>query len=347
MSLTAPELTGRADEADDLEGPWVSPVQATDDDIIVVTCGTCGASQHASGRASGYACESCAAVWQVLRCPGCSRASVVPSGVSACPRCGHDHRAPSPPERTPMPSWLTQPDPLSVWLGGVKYLGGHAERGRESTIAGLLMDRRGLHLRAFAELFTIRWDTVAGIDIEGPTDISERLTTARLVELGASTWALRISYLTVHTPDGDAIFEVDGLSPPELHARLSRVLQGLQRSEHPPAPIAIERGPLAPVTPTVAPAPAPEPDPEPVTSRDPAPECEPAPAPEPIAIDAATSDAPLEVLVVDALWKLFQLREGGLVDRAETEALRARILEHVPGLTPPAFGTDASPLLHV
>lgn len=339
MSLTAPELTGRDAQVDDLE-QWVSPLLPTDDDVIVVTCSACGAPQHASGRASGYTCETCAAVWEVLRCPGCAKASVVPGGVTACPRCGHDHRAPSAPARALRPSWLTEPEPLSVWLGGVKYLGGHAARDREFATAGLLLDRRGLHLRAFAELFSIRWETVAGVDIEGPTDISERLSTAHLLTLGASTWALKVAYLTVHTPDGDAIFEVDGLSPPELHARLSRVLQGLQRSECPPMPIAIERGPIAPDSPQ-----APEASaavaavsaPEPVATA----------AHEPIAIDPETSDAPLEILVVDALWKLAHLRDVGLVDDAEVAALRARILTRVPGLTSSAFDTDGAPLLHV
>jgi predicted RNA-binding Zn-ribbon protein involved in translation (DUF1610 family) len=340
MSLTAPELTGRDPrvDLDDVDGAWVSPVRPTDDDVIVVTCAACGAHQQASGRASGFTCDSCMSVWQVLRCPGCRKASIVAAGVSACPRCGHDRRAREASTRAPMPSWLTEPDPLSVWLGGVKYLGGHAGRDRPIASAGLLLDRRGIHLRAFAELFSIRWDTVAGIDVEGPTDISDRLTTSHLLALGATTWAMQVAYLTVHTPDGDAIFEVDGLSPPEVHARLSRVLQGLQRSERPPMPIAIERGP------TPAPVAASAPIPEPVVASEPTVAAPAAIAHEPLTIDPQTSDAPLEVLVVDALWKLARLREAGLVDDAELRELRTRILARVPGL----LGTpSAGPLLHV
>ncbi len=81
----------------------------------------------------------------------------------------------------------------------MKYLGGHADRDRPIATAGLLLDRRGIHLRAFAELFSIRWDTVGASTIEGPIDISERLSTTHLLELGATTWAMQVAYLTVHT----------------------------------------------------------------------------------------------------------------------------------------------------
>ncbi len=211
MSITAPDLTRIRRPDPDHAGH----------DELVVTCSACGERQHASGRALGYTCRSCGSDWRVMRCQGCRSASVVLAGVSACPRCGHDHRV-RPRAVTPrQPSWLTEPDPLSVWIGGVKYLGGHAERDQPVSSGGLLLDRRGVHLRAFAELLSIRWDTVRGIDIEGPQDISERLTLARLRSLGATTWALQVAYLTVHTTNGDAIFEVNGLAPPELHARLS------------------------------------------------------------------------------------------------------------------------------
>ncbi len=153
---------------------------------------------------------------------------------------------------------------------------------------------------------------------------------------------MQVAYLTVHTPDGDAIFEVDGLSPPEVHARLSRVLQGLQRSERPPMPIAIERGPAP--APIAAPDPVPEPIPEPVVAPEPTVAASPSVAHRPLAIDPETSDAPLEVLVVDALWKLARLHEAGLVDDAELQGLRTRILARVPGLV----GTPVTgPLLHV
>lgn len=342
MSLTAPELTGnRRIDVQDVDAPLMDRTRPTADDALVVTCAACGTRQHASGRALGYTCQTCGSAWRVMRCRGCRSASVVLEGTTACPRCGHEHRSAAREVSPRTPSWLTEPDPLSVWLGGVKYLGGHADRDQPVTAAGLLLDRRGIHLRAFSDLFTIRWDAVLGINIEGPLEISERMSMTRLLALGATTWAIQVAYLTVHTANGDAIFEIDGIAPPQVHARLSRVLQGLQRSDNPPAPIALERG-----------APA---SPAPVAPPEDAPETAPGPSPAPsshtpLEIDPEHSEAPLEILVIDALWKLAHLREVGLLDDAEVGALRARLLARIGDSSVAAArdaGADAGPLLHV
>ena len=320
---------GHTDPPADLE-PQV------DEDTIIVTCTACDTRQGASGRAAGYTCRTCGTEWRVLRCRGCRQASVVLEGVTDCPRCGHENR-PTTRRASVLPEWLTDPTPLSIWLGGAKYLGGHAERDQPVAAAGLLLDRRGFHVRAFAELFTIPWSTVRSVKIEGPADISERLTMSRLVALGASTWVTSVSYLTLHTARGDAIFEIDGLGPPELRARLSRVLQGLEQSGLTTTPVELERG-----EPTSAPRPAPTPTPpSPVVERG---------EPTALEIDPATGDAPLEVLVVDALWKLAQLRDNGLLHPDEVAVLRSQLLARVTGHAP-AAGPDAldggGPLLRV
>jgi predicted RNA-binding Zn-ribbon protein involved in translation (DUF1610 family) len=324
-------------------GGTVDPEQASlppaDDDTITVTCAACGTRQDASGRASGYACRTCGTDWRVLRCRGCRQASVVLEGVTDCPRCGHENRK-AEQKAARLPEWLIDPTPLSVWLGGAKYLGGHAERDQPISSAGLLLDRRGFHVRAFADLFTIPWSTVQSLKIEEPADISERLTVTRLVALGASTWVTSVSYLTVHTTRGDAIFEIDGLSPPELRARLSRVLQGLERSTPSAAPIELDRGRTMP---------APPPPPTSVAREAPAPSVE-RPEPTALAIDPANTDAPVEVLVVDALWKLAQLRDGGLLHPDEVAVLRSQLLARVTGneLAPGREGhADGGPLLRV
>ncbi len=317
MSLTAHDpLRMRARDIDG-QGQVEPPA---DEDTIVVTCAACGGRQAASGRAAGYRCERCGTDWRVLRCRGCRQASIVLEGVSDCPRCGHEHRATA--RLSPaLPSWLMDPAPLSIWLGGAKYLGGHAEREQPVAAAGLLLDRRGFHVRAFAELFTIPWSTVRSMKIEGPADISERITMSRLVALGASTWVTSVSYLTVHTARGDAIFEIDGLGPPELRARLSRVLQALEPSAPAAEPITLE--PVADPLPAPAPRSAPDASPKPAA-------VEPV-EPTALAIDPSTTEAPLAVLVVDALWKLAQLRESGLLHPDEVAVLRAQLLARISG----------------
>lgn len=323
MTITAPDLTG---------------TDAPPDDTVVVTCARCERTQRVSGRAGGYTCSGCGTEWQVLKCRDCRRASIVVSGVATCPRCGRDHATPAAPEHPR--SWLTEPDPLSVWLGSVKYLGGLAAPVDPGGPAGLLLDRRGIHLRAFAELCSIPWDTVAGLEIEGPVEIAERLSHARLRQLGASTWILQVSYLTVRTRDGDAIFEIDGLAPPHLHARLSRVLQGLRRATPAPSALDIERPSTGAAERATAPVPPAAPD---------APVARVAPA-APKALDPERTNAPLEAVVIDALWKLGRLREQGLVDEDDVRILRDRLLAQVPDLAARVERRDPAaggPLLRV
>jgi hypothetical protein len=293
-------------------------------DTVVVTCAACDHRQRASGRAPGYTCEHCGSVWRVLRCQGCRQVSVVLDGVTDCPGCGRAHGTPT--RTSPsIPAWVVDPTPLSIWLGGARYLGGYGDRDQPITAAGLLLDRRGIHVRAFADLFIIPWATVRGVAVEGPVDISDRLSMARLVAMGASTWVTTLSYLTVSTAQGEAIFEIDGLAPPELRARLSRVLRGLERAAPPPAPIAIE-----PLTPSAA-------GPEPLDWVEPVPLPEPVDwdasddsEPVPLDVEPGAIDAPLEVLVVDALWKLAQLRDAGLLGPEDVALLRDRLLARLP-----------------
>jgi predicted RNA-binding Zn-ribbon protein involved in translation (DUF1610 family) len=354
LRMRSTVIGGTVDPQQALDGPNdVEPV--VDEDTIIVTCSACGTRQGAAGRAGGYTCRTCGSDWRVLRCRGCRQASVVLDGVTECPRCHHEHR---PADRSPasrLPSWLTDPNPLSVWLGGVKYLGGHADRDQPVSSAGLLLDRRGIHLRAFAELFTIPWSTVQSVKIEGPADISERITVSRLVALGASTWVTSVAYLTVHTAQGDAIFEIDGLGPPELRARLSRVLQGLDRSGARRAPVALERDAPAPASVSgsvVAPPEAPAAPREPAMAPAPASASASAPVsvpernePSALEIDPSSLNAPIDVLVVDALWKLSKLRDGGMLHPDEVSVLRSRLLARVT--RDDQDPDDAGPLLRV
>jgi hypothetical protein len=302
----------------------------------------------------GYLCQTCGSDWRVLRCPGCHKPSVVLDGTQHCPRCGRDYPAAAVAvSANHRPSWLTDPDPLNVWLDGVMYLGGHAELDHPVHAAGLLLDRKGIHLRSAESPLTIHWESVHTIGIE------RRL-------------------LTITTASGAARFEIDGVHPDELHARLARVLRGLRPGDLPATPIGLEhRMPeanRAPAPRSIAPEPRVftppsfTPPPAPVAPA-PAPPAPPAPAPSapaplaPIALEPVHSDAPLEVLVVDALWKLLRLREAGLLDDSELQTLRARLLAHVPGLGAaptsassstatttghaPATRGESGPLLHV
>jgi hypothetical protein len=100
-----------------------------------------------------------------------------------------------------------------------------------------------------------------------------------------------------------------------------------------PAPVVTS----APVTPVAVPTAEPVEVPVPVASE----------AHTPATIDPRHSDAPLEVLVIDALWKLSHLHEVGLLDDAEVRALRSRLLARLSSTPQVGAGIDAGPLLHV
>lgn len=267
-------------------GPDIVP-----SDPIAVACGECGNVQDAPGGAGGYTCWSCGTPWRVRRCRSCLRASVVRSGSTACARCGHDQRVVP---VDPVPAWVEDPTPLGIWLGGVKYLGGRRGYERPVLGAGLLFDRRGIHVRAFHDVFRIPWSEVRAVGIEAPEEISQRLSMGRLASAGAAAWTLRVSYLTVETTGGAPIFEVAGLNSPQLRAKLARVLQAFDR---PPSAALVPssggatRGPAVPESP-----------------------------------NGSDADAPVPILVVDALCKLARLRELGLLDAAELRLLRGRLL---------------------
>jgi hypothetical protein len=111
------------------------------------------------------------------------------------------------------------------------------------------------------------------------------------------------------------------------------VLQGLEQSSLTTTAVELERG---------DPSPAPVPDRPPLTAE--------RGEPTALAIDPAAGDAPLEVLVVDALWKLAQLRDAGLLHPDEVAVLRSQLLARVTGRAPEA-GPDGpagcGPLLRV
>lgn len=105
-----------------------------------------------------------------------------------------------------------------------KYLGGHPAR-EKATTATLTIDDDGVRARVIRDFLTVPWSDVAGLEVEGPEQVERRVTVTRLLATGIFAFALKkkqkVAYLTVTTPDGEAIFETDKFTPEELRARLS------------------------------------------------------------------------------------------------------------------------------
>jgi hypothetical protein len=63
-----------------------------------------------------------------------------------------------------------------------------------------------------------------------------------------------------------------------------------------------------------------------------------------LTLDPQRTEAPVEAVVIDALWKLAQLRDRGLVSEDEHSVLRAGLMARLPEL---AGDAGRGPLLRV
>jgi|GEM_PF-4236277 len=117
------------------------------------------------------------------------------------------------------------------------YLGGWP--GYTKTHTGKLtyiiaIDKKGISLSGMATLFTIPWEEVISIEIDGPENASKRVTATRVVALGVFALAAKkgqkMATILVETTSGDiAIFQTEKMLPSEVQARLMPILTKVNR----------------------------------------------------------------------------------------------------------------------
>lgn len=115
-------------------------------------------------------------------------------------------------------------------LSEVSYYGGWSRHpspeGKSNLI--LRLDKSGISLRKFKEIFTIPWQDVADIAVEGPQEAEKRFTATRLIALGPLGLAFKKSkkgskeaIITLTTVSGDqAVFHVAKKLPREIQPKL-------------------------------------------------------------------------------------------------------------------------------
>lgn len=118
-----------------------------------------------------------------------------------------------------------------VKVEGVRYLGGHPLHTKEVKELAAVFDDSGFHTKLplnrpmWVRNWSAPWDAITSIEVDGPDEVAKRVTATRLVLAGPFALAFKkkekVSYFTVSTHDGEMIFEVNGLSVPELRAKLS------------------------------------------------------------------------------------------------------------------------------
>jgi hypothetical protein len=135
------------------------------------------------------------------------------------------------------------------------YLGGWS--GHSKTYTGkltkiLIVDKRGVSLDGLKNIFTIPWDQIVDIEIEGPETASKRVTAGRALALGVFSLAAKktqkSAVLFARLRSGEeAIFQTEKFTAPELRGKLAPVVSQLRKANAvsspeapstPPAPAA-------------------------------------------------------------------------------------------------------------
>jgi hypothetical protein len=182
------------------------------------------------------------------------------------------------------------------------YLGGWS--GHSKTYTGKLtkivvIDKNGVSLRGFSTIFTIPWNQVLDLEVEGPENASKRVTAGRALALGvfalAAKKTTKSAVLIVKLRSGEeAIFQTEKFTAAELRAKLVPITSQLRKANAPTSPTA-QAATFAP--PSAAPA-----------SNGPLPA-------------AAMS-------VADELKKLAELKDAGLLTDEEFAGQKAKLLDH-------------------
>lgn len=183
------------------------------------------------------------------------------------------------------------------------YLGGWA--GHSKTYTGKLtkivvIDKNGVSLRGFSTIFTIPWNQVLDLGVEGPENASKRVTAGRALALGvfalAAKKTTKSAVLIVKLRSGEeAIFQTEKFTAAELRAKLVPITSQLRKANASPSP-----------SPTAVAA----------TSSPP---------------DTPSSNGPppaAAMSVADELKKLAELKDAGLLTDEEFAGQKAKLLDH-------------------
>lgn len=127
------------------------------------------------------------------------------------------------------------------------YLGGWS--GHTKTYTGkmtkiVVIDKNGISLRGISTIFTVPWDQVLDLEVEGPETASKRVTAGRALALGvfalAAKKTTKSAVLIARLRSGEeAIFQTEKFTAAELRAKLVPITSQLRKanaSSSPPAP---------------------------------------------------------------------------------------------------------------
>lgn len=185
--------------------------------------------------------------------------------------------------------------------GETRYLGGwsgYAKTHTAKTNNYVILDKGGISYKAFKTLFTIPWDKVVDLHIEGPESAAKRVTVGRALALGVFALAAKktekSAILIVELRSGEeAIFDTRKFTAGELRGKLAPITSHLRRANASSSPAALEASP-----------------------------------PPSAALSSNGPPLAAAVSVADELKKLAELKDAGLLTEEEFAGQKAKLLDH-------------------
>lgn len=177
----------------------------------------------------------------------------------------------------------------SFFANETHYLGGWPEHAKTYTgklTKILVIDRNGVALRGFSVIFTIPWNQITDLDVDGAENASKRLTASRALLLGplalVAKKKTKNSMLIVTTTSGhQALFHSEQYTASEMRMKLLPIITQIRLA-------VVDQQPAGPPGMATAPSRA--------------------------------------VSVADELTKLMQLRTSGVLTEQEFAAQKAKLL---------------------
>jgi hypothetical protein len=118
------------------------------------------------------------------------------------------------------------------------YLGGYSEKPKPRKLSNAFMrlSQDGIFHRAGIHTFTIPWEQVASIEIEGPDQAGQRVTLTRVLAIGIFALGAqkkqKSAVIVVGLRDGsEAYFQTREYMAFDLQARLGPIINRLHRAE--------------------------------------------------------------------------------------------------------------------
>jgi hypothetical protein len=115
-----------------------------------------------------------------------------------------------------------------------KYLGGWSSHPDTKAGSVIAIDQSGVGMRALKPTFTIPWDQIVEMAVEGPETAAKRVTATRVLALGVFALAAKkkskMAVLSVTLLSGEeALFQTEQVTSLELQGKLASILSQVNR----------------------------------------------------------------------------------------------------------------------